>query len=152
MDPAELEAYRNQMNIRVDQYKTDCEFCRSTLKEYLDKNHVLNDNPWWEKALAVGAGAIPTALAGIWGALFGNKAYRQVDDIFTTQRKARKAKQVNSAQDFLNVVTDTAAIEAPVNTVSSYIEIASEGIDILKIGSDYYTNIPAPQAKMSAQA
>ena len=144
-DTDELSAYRTQMNTRVEQYLNDYALCENDLSDYLSKNHVLNDRSFLQN-LATGATTVVSiALGGIAGIFPGLRLASNVDDLFKDNQKRIKAERVGYVKQFMDELSDVSSLLSPVKAVTNYISSVGKEIDIVKIGDEYYTNIPTDE-------
>lgn len=144
-DTAELSAYRTQMNSRVEQYMNDYTLCEHDLEDYLSKNHVLNDRSLLQN-LATGSAVVASvALGGIVGIFPGLRLTSNVDALFKDHQKQKKAERVGFVKHFMNEISDVSSLLSPIKAVTNYISSVGKDIEIVKIGDDYYTNIPTDE-------
>lgn len=145
-DPDELSAYRTQINARVEQFKDDRSSCEQALQDYLDKNHTLNGRSVWQNIATVGTTAVSVAL-GVKLRIFPSlHLASEVDGLFKNHQKQKKAERVTLAKQYMDELSDVALLESPIHTITAYIDSVGKEIELVKIGDDYYTNIPAEEA------
>ena len=66
-----------------------------------------------------------------------------VDGLFNDHQKQKKAERVTLAKQYLGEPSDVSSLESPVHAITAYIESVGKEIELVKIGEDYYSNIPA---------
>lgn len=69
------------------------------------------------------------------------QSIERIDEFFDGRRKKKKEECVLLADNYLNQISDMDNVEAPARTLSHYIEIMENEIELVRIGQDYYTNI-----------
>lgn len=141
-DAAEIKAYRNQMNERIITYKTDFTECSANISRYLDENHALNDRSIWQNIASIATAGAAAAVGGLFALFPGIKLAHKVDDLFVDQQKKLKAERVEMAGDLIDPLADASRLEAPVQILNSMEQVRTHDVEILQIGSDYYTNLP----------
>ena len=141
-DPDELTMFRTQINKRVDQYKTDQGEAERTIAKYLDQTHVLNDRSalqWITSSLAAG---ISSFAGGLFGAVNAPRFFSLVDGLFTDHQKAQKAEISQKSFSEFAPLKDTVLLDSPASSIDRYINTVGREIEYVKIGEDYYTNLP----------
>ena len=141
-DPDELTMFRTQINKRVDQYKTDQGEAERTIAKYLDQTHVLNDRSalqWITSSLAAG---ISSFAGGLFGAVNAPRIFSLVDGLFTDHQKAQKAEISQKSFSEFAPLKDTVLLDSPASSIDRYINTVGREIEYVKIGEDYYTNLP----------
>lgn len=143
-DLDELMVFREQINRRVDQYKTDQEKAERTIATYLDKTHVLNDRSVLQWVTSGLAGIVSAAAMGWLGVFAGTsaKVFSWVDDLFKDHQKAQKAEISNQSQSEFAPLKDTALLDSPASSIDLFINTVGQEIEYVRIGEDYYTNLP----------
>ncbi|TCL58542.1 hypothetical protein EDD76_106195 [Kineothrix alysoides] len=124
----------------VNQYKDDFSLCRDEMMLYLDSNNALNKRNPIQIAADVVAGVTLTVVTRT---PFGVNAAQYVDEIFNEKRKENKKEKIESLKQYLEHLGDTELLDSSVNSISKYIAATKNTIELLKVGNDYYTNIPA---------
>ena len=76
----------------------------------------------------------------------GAKLAKKVDELFVDQRKQLKAERVGMAEEFIGQLSDDTRINAPLQVLETLEKIKSRPVKILRIGDEYYTNLPANTA------
>lgn len=143
-DPDELTIFREQINKRVDQYKTDQEKAERSIAAYLDKTHVLNDRSvlqWITSGLAGIASAAATGWFGVFSGT-GAKVFTWVDALFKDHQKTQKTEITNQSHSDFAPLKETALLDSPASTIDLFINTVGREIEYVKIGNDYYTNLP----------
>ena len=143
-DPDELVVFREQINKRVVQYKTAQEKAERTIEEYLDKTHVLNDRSVLQWVTSGLAGFVSVASTGWPGVLTGTgaKVFSCVDDLFNDHQKAQKAEISNEIHSDFVPLKDPAFLDSPASSIDLFINSVGREIEYVRIGDDYYTNLP----------
>lgn len=138
----ELVAYKKQIENRVTEYRESLTEAKAVIEQYIDKSHVLNDRSWLQNIATAGTAAASAFLGGIAGLLGGIKLSGKVDELFTDDRKKRKASHVDQANAYLDPVSDEGILEAPLETIRRMIQVCEEGAEIVLIDGTWYTNLP----------
>lgn len=121
----------------VNQYKDDYSLCQEEMKLYLDSNNALNKR----NAKQIAADVL-VALSLATRTPVGIKAVQHVDEIFNGKRKEKKQEKIESLKLYMDHCRDTELLDSSVNGISKYIAATNNTIELLKVGDDYYTNIP----------
>lgn len=143
-DPGELRTYRDQIDSRVEQFKQDYSQSRQATEGYLDKTHALNDRSLVQWITSGTAGLVTALTTGCFGAVSntGGKIFSLVDGLFSDHRKKKKEELSIQATGIFEPLKDTASLESPASSINLYIETVGQEIEIIRIGDDYYTNLP----------
>lgn len=143
-DPDELAVFREQINRRVDQYKADQAEAERRMAAYLDMARVLNGRSVLQWAASGLAGLAETLAAQRHGAAkgIGSTAFSLVNGLFSDRQKARKAEIVNQSHSEFAALGDTALLDSPDASIDLFIEAVGREIEYVKIGDEYYTNLP----------
>ena len=145
-DIDELSKYQTQMNSRVEQYINDYNKCKHDLEEYLNKNHVLNDRSLLQN-LTTGSTLFASLALGFASGIFkGIELTSKVDALFNDYQKKKKTERVGSVKNYMDDLSDMSSLLSPVKAVTNYISSVGEEINILKVGDEYYTNIPTAES------
>lgn len=140
---AEIKAYYNQMKCRIDTYKLDFSECSARITQYLDENHALNERSFWQTVASVATAGAAAFVGGVLAILPGVKLAKKVDGLFTDQQKKLKDERVEMAGDLIEPLADVTKLEAPLQILENIERAKTQDVEILKIGPDYYTNLPA---------
>lgn len=142
-DPNELQKYREQIERRIDQFKRDYDAGYKAITDYLDKTHALNHRsiPQWIVSGAAAGAAMVTGKSGS-AANSGDKAFTFVDGLFSDRQKRRKEEMATQINERFEQIKDTIALESPSSAIKFYIETVGQEIEFIKIGEEYYTNLP----------
>jgi len=124
----------------VNQYKDNYALCRDEMKLYLDSSDALNKRNL--KQITADA-VVGVALTAVARTPVGIKAVQYVDESFNEKRKEKKKEKIKSLKSYMDHCGDTELLDLSVNGISKYIEATNDTIELLRIGNDYYTNIPA---------
>lgn len=123
----------------VNQYKEDYSLCNDEMKLYLDLNNALNKR----SSIQIAADAVVgVTLTAVTRTPVGIKAALYVDEIFNEKRKEKKKEKFESLKPYMDHCGDTELLDSSVNGISKYIAATYNTIELLKVGNDYYTNIP----------
>ena len=141
-DPDELTTFRTQINKRVDQYKTDREETERTIEKYLDQTHVLNDRSALQWITSSLAAVLPTSVGGLFGVAKAPKIFSLVDGLFTDHQKAQKTEILQKSRSEFAPLRDTTLLDSPASSINRYIDTVGREIEYVKIGEEYYTNLP----------
>lgn len=136
----ELEEYRNDINGWIHTFQNDISKYTDDLNNYLNENKSLNKRGVLQYLSTFGAAA-----GGAWLKLpfaTNTSLAKSIDELFDGRRKKKKEECVLLADNYLNQISDMDNVEAPARTLSHYIEIMENEIELVRVGSDYYTNIP----------
>ncbi|MDF3000995.1 MAG: hypothetical protein K0Q48_1114, partial [Bacillota bacterium] len=123
----------------VNQYKDDYSSCQDEMKNYLGSNNALNKRSSMQIAADLAVGVVVTVFART---PVGIKAGKYVDGILNEKRKEKKKEKIESLKSYMDHCGDTELLDSSVNGISKYIAATSNTIELLKVGNDYYTNIP----------
>lgn len=140
VDPDELEKYRSEIDTWIQIFQNDVSKCADDLSKYLNENKSLNKRSVLQYISTIGGTA-----GGAWLKIplhVNNSLAKSIDEFFDGRRKKKKEECVLLADNYLNQISDMDNVEAPARTLSHYIEIMENEIDLVRIGQDYYTNIP----------
>lgn len=141
-DPNELRKYQEQIERRIEQFKQDYDTGYKAITDYLDKTHALNDRSILQWiASAAGAAAMASSKSGI-AANIGERAFSFVDGLLSDRQKRRKEELVAQINDCFESLKDAIALEAPSSAINLYIETVGQEIEFIRIGEEYYTNLP----------
>ncbi|MBQ2833979.1 MAG: hypothetical protein IJE71_05155 [Clostridia bacterium] len=143
-DPGELLKYREQIERRITQFKQDYDTGYAATLDYMDKTHALNDRSlmqWIASGATVGAAALASGKAGII-ANIGGKAFSFVDGLFSDRQKRKKEELSDQVNNCFEPLKDTLSLESPSSAINFYIETVGKEIEFIKIGEEYYTNLP----------
>ena len=143
-DPDELRIDREQIDRRVNQFKQDYDKCYKAINTYINQTHALNDKSIVQFMASSAAGALSTLATGKMGAVagLGEKAFSSVEDWFSDRRKQQKEKITVRINECFEPLGDMLLLESPSSTINRYIETVGQEIEFVKIGDDYYTNLP----------
>lgn len=143
-DPDELRTDREQIDRRVNQFKQDYDKCYEAINTYINQTHVLNDKNIVQFMASSAAGALSILATGKIGAVagFGEKVFSSVEDWFSDRRKQQKEKITIRINECFEPLGDMLLLESPSSTIDRYIETVGQEIEFVKIGDDYYTNLP----------
>ena len=143
-DLGELAKFREQINKRVDQYKMDQNTAERAITAYLNETHVLNDRSVLQWVTSGLAGVVSTAATGWIGALAGTgvKVFSLVDGLFNDHQRAQKAEITNQSHSEFAPLKDTSLLDSPATSIDQFINMVGQEIEYVKIGDDYYTNLP----------
>lgn len=123
----------------VNQYKDNYALCQEKMKLYLDSSDALNKRNSIQIAADVVVGV---ALIAVTRTPVGIKAAQYVDQSFNEKRKERKEEKIKNLKSYMDHCGDTELLDSSVNGISKYIAATNNTIELLKVGNDYYTNIP----------
>lgn len=140
VNPDELEKYRNDIDTWIKLFQNDVSKCADDLSNYLNENKSLNKRSVLQYISAVGGAA-----GGAWLKLplsVNTSLAKSIDVFFERRRKKKKEECVLLAEDYLSQISDMDNVEAPARTLSHYIEIMENEIELIRVGQDYYTNVP----------
>ena len=146
-DSDELATFREQINRRVNQYKTDQDMAECKMKAYLDEARVLNDRSVLQWVTAGFAGIVIADLTGgialgLPGIANGQRAFSAVDNLFSDHQKTQKKEISNQNHSEFARLKDTALLDSPALSIDRYINSVGREIEYVKIGEEYYTNLP----------
>lgn len=141
-DPAEIHAYQKQIKSRINGYKTDYAECSAKITQYLNENHVLNDRSFWQNVAAVASAGAGVVLGGIAGLLPGARLAKKVDELFVDQRKQLKTERIGMVEELIRPLSDETRLNAPLQVLETLEKVKSQPVEILRIGDEYYTNLP----------
>lgn len=64
------------------------------------------------------------------------------DILFINRKQKLKAHQQQAVQRFFSELEDMTTIDAPAQAIAQYIEAIRNGIEIIRMDNEYYTNMP----------
>lgn len=130
IDTPDVEYFKNvheDLNKIVNQYKNNYELCQDEMIRYLNSSDALNKKSSIQSAIDLAV---------------GNKVAQYVDQNFNEKRKEKKEEKIKNLKLYMDHCGDTELLDSSVNSISKYIAATNDTIELLKIGNDYYTNIP----------
>lgn len=140
VDPDELEKYRSEIDTWIQIFQNDVSKCADDLSKYLNENKSLNKRSILQYISTAG-GAVGGAALNL-SPDANTSLVKSIDEFFNGRRKKKKEECVLLADNYLNQISDMDNVEAPARTLSHYIEIMENEIELVRIGQEYYTNIP----------
>ena len=96
---------------------------------------------WIASGAAAGVAALASGKAGII-ANIGGKAFSFVDGLFSDRQKRKKEELSDQVNNCFEPLKDTLSLESPSSAINFYIETVGKEIEFIKIGEEYYTNLP----------
>lgn len=139
-NPAEVAIERDDICSWINAFREDVAHYTTDLKTYLDENKVLNKRNVLQYISTVGSAAGGSLLK--LPLSVNTTLAKSIDEFFDGRRKKKKEECVLLADNYLKQISDMDNVEAPARTLSHYIEIVENEIELVRIGQDYYTNIP----------
>lgn len=133
---------KKQIKSRINGYKTDYAECSAKITQYLNENHVLNDRSFWQNVAAVASAGAGVVLGGIAGLLPGARLAKKVDELFVDQRKQLKTERIGMVEELIRPLSDETRLNAPLQVLETLEKVKSQPVEILRIGDEYYTNLP----------
>ena len=140
VNPDELEKYRYDIDTWIRVFQSDVSKCADDLSKYLNENKSLNKRSILQYISTAG-GAVGGAALNL-SPDANTSLVKSIDEFFNGRRKKKKEECVLLANNYLSQISDMDNVEAPARTLSHYIEIMENEIELVRIGQDYYTNIP----------
>lgn len=139
-NPTEAAIERDDICSWINAFREDVAHYTTDLKTYLDENKVLNKRNVLQFISTVGSAAGSSLLK--LPLSVSTTLAKSIDEFFDGRRKKKKEECVLLADNYLNQISDMDNVEAPARTLSHYIEIIENEIELVRIGQEYYTNIP----------
>lgn len=156
LNPDEMEAYRQQIVRRTEEYKEIYKETTKCLYEYLNKCSILNKRQFGDYLLSVGGAAFMAVFGGVAGRINSVSVGKMIDGLIMDKKHKLKEGQLAIVDQYVQELSDTASLDAPVQAIAQYIKATSNGIEIIHMNGEYYTNMPVqelqPQDTDHAQA
>lgn len=142
-DPDEItDLYLHPLEESSKQYATNSDRWFKKTSSYIHSCKALNGRSGIRNVVSIGSGIIVTLLSPVSGI----KAFELVDALFEDDQKEKKSTQQKQAKPIFQEMLEFETIDAPYQTVQNSLCAIKEGIKVVKIGDDYYTNLPALNA------
>lgn len=134
-----LNIIHDDLNGIVSQYKDDYALCEEEMKLYLDSNNALNKR---SKIQIAADAVVGVAVNVVTKTPVGVRVAKYVDETFNEKRREKKKQKVEDLQQYMDHCGNTELLDSSVDGVSKYIAVTNNTIELLKVGDDYYTNLP----------
>lgn len=140
----ELSQYRDELNKVVNEYLFTYKNFTYWINSYIDQNNSLNKRGIGQIVVSAGASTIPYLLGGLSsGMILGSSMSESVNNLMDVLRNEKKYRHEEYARGLMNSVgSNHYAVKKPIIRLNRYIEIAENGIEIVRIGDSVYTNLP----------
>lgn len=143
LDTEELTLYRDELNSIANDYLDDYSSTIDWMHSYLNENHSLNSIGAGQILATIAVGLSPILTKGWRGIGSGIKNAKSVNEMMNSDRQDNKKEHVDYARELIELISDDSGIKEPVRNLTKYIEATRRKIEIIKIGENVYTNLPA---------
>lgn len=145
MDTNEMELFRQQIIRRTDEFKVLYDETTNGLLEYLNQCSVLNKRQFKDYVFAVGGAAFVATFGRFAGLVNGIYVGKKIDDTIMNKKRKLKESQYAIIDRYIQELNDTTTLDAPAQAIAQYIEATRNGIEIIHMNGEYYTNMPVPE-------
>lgn len=142
-DPKEIkDVYLNPLEELFDEYCSNTSRWLGKVMTYIHSCNAFNGRSTMRNIVSTVSGGLVALLS----TNAGIKAYTLVDDLFAASQKEKKTAQQIEVSPTIKAMMEIEIIEAPVKSVRESLQIIKDGIKIVRIGNEYYTNLPESKA------
>lgn len=135
------DLYLTPLEESSKQYAANCDRWFKKTRGYLRSCKAPNGRSGIRNVASVGTGIFVTLLSS--SPISGVRIFELVDALFADDQKEKKTTQQKQANSLFQEMLEFETIEAPYQAVQKSMRVLEDGIKIVKIGDDYYTNFPA---------
>lgn len=142
-DVDDIRIYRDTMECYISDYLSMYDQSVDWMFDYVSTNRSVTDvNHLGSVAIgAIGAGAV--LLGGPVGVILGLDLGKETIKLMLDDRKSRINEHVDYTKRLIRSISEYhEEIKLPVQRLSQYIDVRENGMEVVKAGDEYYTNLP----------
>lgn len=137
--PDEIEdLYLAPLKESAEKYEKNSERWFKRMRKYIHSCKALNGRSAIRNVVSIGSSAIVTLVSP----KAGIKTFGLVDALFEDDQQKKKTNQQVQAAPILQDMLEFETIDAPYQSVQLSLKSIKEGIKVIKIGDEFYTNLP----------